>query len=93
MATQTRVLAETGDGARLEIDYDDVTLYLTAVRCVNPTGRTVNVTLVQLSNGRTRSRAFGAGTTALSIGTGAAQRIAMQLGTADKLDGVNWSIW
>ena len=91
MATVTKLEAEYADGlVRFEYDYDDATLRLTALRCVNNTSQAAYGKATQTSNGRTHERTFGADqTTAVAIPTGAAQRLQLVLGSNGKLDGVS----
>lgn len=92
MATQTKVLASGSDAdggvATLEVDYDDATLRLIAVRCVNQTAGTVYAALVQTSNGRLVDHVFPVGTTTITIPNNAAQKVLFSSVVRNRLDGV-----
>jgi hypothetical protein len=93
VATQTKTL-NGWEGCRFEIDYDDATLYLTALRCVNMTAFPAYGTATQVLSGRTRTATFPANqTTTISIPTGGAQRLQLQLDGRGRLDGVDYSFW
>jgi hypothetical protein len=88
MALQTRVLA--GGDPHLEFDWDDQTLYLRAIRCVNNTGQDAYVWAQSTSNGRTYESTVGQGLTEVSVGAQQAQRLQLSTTPSGKLDGVEW---
>lgn len=92
MATQTKQLAmesdASGAAASLEVDYDDVSLRLLAVRCANGTAGTVYAALVQTSNGRLVDHTFPPGTTTITVPNTAAQRVFFSAVVRNRLDGV-----
>jgi len=103
MATVNRVIFEdinnAGGVRRLSYDYDDQTLFLTAVHMLNTTTDIpfpAQATVVK--NGRTFSRTEppgGANATEFvqSIPTGAANRMELFINaTNGRLDGISWSI-
>lgn len=56
MATQTYTLGQQGAGlVTWELDWDDVGLFLRAVRCINNSAQPAKITATVLSNGRTAS--------------------------------------
>lgn len=89
MAILTRVLA--GGDPHLEYDWDDVTLYMRAIRCTNTTGLDAYVWARCLANGRVYDATVGQGLTELSIPTNTANRLALTVTPSGKLDGVEWS--
>jgi hypothetical protein len=93
MATQRRLLASTGAGAYVYIEYDDATHYLTAVEVQNDGPYSVTFTATQTSNGRTVSRVCGLGVARQTIPTNAAQRMQLTVGDGVRLDGIEWSIF
>lgn len=98
MAIITRSLGSlvddvTGLTAVLEVQYDNVALLLTAIRCINPTPVAVQLTATQTSNDREYTQTFPAGqTTTLTIPTGQAARLSITITANGRLDGVEYHI-
>lgn len=95
MAIVTRVMAGDGDPVRgyvrFEVDYDDVNLRLTALRCINNSTEACWGKVLKNSNGRTYERTFAANTTTtLTIPTGAAGRLTITITPNGKIDGVDY---
>ena len=100
MATQTRALGSVSDSqvpphyAALEIEYDDATLLLTAVRVINETNRTARVTAGKADGTRTQTRDVAAGQTVTqAIPTNQANRLELTVTPSGKLDGVQYSFY
>jgi hypothetical protein len=93
MATQTKILGTFDDGnVEFNIDYDDVTLYITAFRCINGSTQNAYGRATRLSNGKTYERVFPPGTITVVIPTNAANRLALFLNPNGKLDGVEYHL-
>lgn len=70
MATVTKQIASFQDESiRFEIEYDDVTLRISALRCINNSGQAGYGELIRQSDGLVYGQRFGAGTTFISIPT------------------------
>lgn len=70
MATQTKKLASFQDESIVfEIEYDDVTLRISALRCINNSGQAGYGELIRQSDGLVYGQRFGAGTTFIQIPT------------------------
>lgn len=97
MAIQTRVIASDGDEQRgfvtFEVDYDDVTMLLVMLRCINLSSETAYGRAVLVSNtNRDYSRVFPAqATTEQAIPTSPNGRIQVFINPLNnKLDGVEY---
>lgn len=85
--------------ALLQIDYDDVSLRVTAVRVINPAPRGLIVTAGRTDGRRTyTATAPGADdahptgqTTTVTVPTGAAQRLQLVVDERGRLDGIEYS--
>ncbi len=86
MATQTRTFhAYESVGVLFEYDYDDVSMLVQVVRCINNTALDAFAELTvddasPRNRGRSYSQRFGPGTTTLSVPQGAAQRVELAPG-------------
>jgi hypothetical protein len=95
MATQTRsFLAYESVGVVFEYDYDDVTNYVVAFRCINnssPPQDAWGEVTVDDSSPRNRdrkyARVFGEGTTELTVPTNQANRVELVVGPKGNLVG------
>lgn len=92
MATVTKTIATCGDNVEFQYDYDNVTFFMTAFRCINNSGGDVFGQVTKLSNGRTRGTTFPTGTTNITIGTSAAQRLALITRPDGRLDGMEFQV-
>ena len=95
MAIITKRLGGDGDPVRgyvvFEVDYDNVALRLTALRCINNSTEAAWGRVTKLSNGRTASRVFPANqTTVITIPTGASQRLAITIDARGRIDGCDY---
>lgn len=90
MAIVTKTLG--GDtNVIFEVDYDDVNLRLTALRCINNSPNQVWAQATQLSNRRTYQKTFDANsTTEINIPTGVANRLNITITPSGKIDGVDY---
>lgn len=98
MAAVTRVLGRavdetTGTQAVLQVDYDDSTLRLTAVRVINPTSKAFFVTARRASGGgQTYTLNASAGqTTEQTIPGNAAARLGVSIDAQGRLGGVDYT--
>jgi len=92
MATVTKTIARCGENVSFQYDYDDATFFMTAFRCINNGDHAVFAMARQVSNGREYSSTFPIGTTEITIGTNAAQRLELTLDPFGRLDGVEYRI-
>ena len=70
MATVTNELVSFhSDIARVEVDYDDTTTVISAVRVINRSADNLRVTVERLSDGLTRSAVLAPGTHSLILPT------------------------
>lgn len=90
MATVTKTIGSCGEDVKFEYDYDNVTFFMTAFRCVNNSGAGVFGQVTKTSNARTRSATFPPGTTNVTISTTAAQRLALVTRPDGRLDGMEF---
>lgn len=99
MATQTRTLGSLFDGAGnaavLSYDYDDATLRVSRIRCVNGLSVPVFASLTRLSDGRMYGPATCAAETTITpaIPAGAANRLPLTLLAKGTLDGADVQFW
>lgn len=93
MATVTKVFAEHGDGlVRFEYDYDDTTLRVLAVRCINNSLQPAWAKAELMDGTRSRERTFAPDqTTEVAIPTSVAQRLTLFVNAKGFLDGVSFS--
>lgn len=76
MAEQTKVLGSFENGlVEFSIDYDDVTLIITAVRCINASTQSAWVKATHLETGRTYERVCAPGTIVVAVPTNPAKRM------------------
>jgi len=92
MATVTKTFAQCGEAVVFQYDYDNVTFFMLAVRCINNGDHSVFGQAKQVSNQRTYSQTFPVGTTQINIPTNTANRLELQVDAAGRLDGVEWDI-
>lgn len=95
MAIITKSVGGDGDPVRgymhFEIDYDDVLLRLTALRCVNESTEATFGRVINLETGREYSQIFPASqTTEISIPGNAAQRLNITITPNGKIDGCDY---
>ena len=91
MAIVTKTIGGFGDGITFQVDYDDVNLRLTALRCINISNRNAWVKLTKISNGRSAEGIFLANQTqVVTIPTVSATRIAITIDTRGRIDGCNF---
>lgn len=99
MATQTRVLRRFNDPldpsieGRLEIDWDDVSLRITRLRCVNPTSQPFWFRAapdVDPTVAIERTYAANSGTSVDNVPGNAASRYAVTMTASGKLSGVTY---
>ena len=100
MATQERVLARDGDDARgfvtWFVQWDDVNLRLTALRCENNSSEAAWGKCQSVANpSRVREVTIPANTTrTISIPTGASTRFDITVTEKGRIDGVEyWTMW
>lgn len=93
MATVTRVIAEHADGlVKFEIDYDDTTKIVLAVRCINNSLQPAWAKAELTDGSRSRERTFAPDqTTEVAIPTGVAQRLVGFINAKGGFDGVSFS--
>lgn len=94
MAIVTKQLAMFDNGnVTLEIDYDDATLLLRAVRCVNNSAQPCAYRATHLATGRNVSGSFAAGrTVSVNIPTNAAARMQITIDARGRVDGVEYQL-
>lgn len=94
MAIATKTLGGFDDGlCRFELDYDDVNLRLTVVRCINNTAQPASAQATATANGRTATRIFAANSTVeLAIPTGPTTRLDVTIDGRGRLDGVDYQL-
>jgi hypothetical protein len=95
MAIITKVMGGDGDPERgyvkFEVDYDNVALRLTTLRCINDSTEDCWGKVVKLSNGRTYEHVFPALTTQeFAIPTNTAQRLTITVDERGRIDGVDY---
>jgi hypothetical protein len=80
-------------GITFQVDYDDVNLRLTAIRCINTTAHACRGQVTATANGRTYNRTFAANqTTELAIPTNAPARLSITVDARGRIDGVDYSL-
>lgn len=94
MAVVTKQLAAFDNGnVVLEFDYDDATLLLRAVRCINNSAQPCAYSATHLATGRSASGTFAAGRTAsITIPTNAAARMQITIDSRGRVDGVEYQL-
>lgn len=93
MATQTYTLGQQGAGlVTWQLDWDDVGLFLRAVRCINNSDQSARITATVLSNGRSASLDAPAHqTTVQNLPTGAQSRLDVSFdSTHNRLAGADY---
>lgn len=94
MAIQTKQIVAFDQGACVwEYDYDDVGMFLTALRCNNTAGQyPTRGTVTVVSNGRTRTGRVVAGNTFDTgpLPTGAQARLGISIDSRGRVDGIDW---
>lgn len=94
MATVTRNLAYFGESVVIfEIDYNDVSLLLLAVRCINNSAEPAYGKAYHLATGRMYDSYFPANqTTFLPIPTGPQTRMQVSVDARGRVDGVDYTL-
>lgn len=94
MATVTKTLGVfDGGNVIFELDYDDVALRLTAIRCINGSNQPAFGQATATANGRTYSRTFAANaTTEQAIPTGAQTRLDITIDARGRVYGVDYAL-
>lgn len=95
MATQTVTLATVSDAAgnqaTLAIDYDSVSLLVSAVHLTNPTTQPLFAQATGTANSKVYSTTVAAGgSQTLTIGNGKANQLQLTVTPSGKLDGVEY---
>jgi hypothetical protein len=89
MATITKRLAgHNQESVLLELDYDDVTMLATALRCINTTAHNASCSAFRVSDGANIDHTFAPGTVSFTLPTGIAARITLSILPSGKLDGI-----
>jgi hypothetical protein len=93
MAIITKTLGNFDNGnVVFELDYDNVNLRLTALRCINNTSQAAYGQARKTSNGRAYDMRFGPGTTVIAIPTQTATRLTITIDARGRVDGVDYQL-
>jgi hypothetical protein len=94
--TRTVASAQAPDGQTVtfQYDYDDATLLIRTIRCINPSSSAAYSRATLLSANRTYEKTWQPGqpgnTEEISIPTGQASNLQLFVNANGKLDGVDW---
>lgn len=93
MTVTHRVGGFNNETVVFEYDYDDSTLFVTAVRCLNQTDQPAYASATDLTRNRTYEREWPAqATTEQAIPTGAAQRLVLTVSPSGRFDNLSVSM-
>lgn len=92
MAIITKYLGGFGEDVVITTDYDDVTLRLTAIRCVNNTVLPVGWWIRNIATGRERTGQFQSGTTQIDIPQTPSQRMTITVDQYGRIDGMEYRL-
>ena len=87
MTTKTVATFDTGN-IEFQLDIDEATGLVTAIRCINGSDHAVTGTVTRVDTGRTASGTFDPGTTTINVPTGQQSRLATYIDARGHLVGL-----